>query len=207
MSRCVLTAEKEEEDAAVHVKLKGWLQGQKQRLDELAKAPASTSPDGTSSATTPVDGTPPSTPTPPDGTPASTPPDSAAPYLLLLSLFVSSPSQWATSCHHLLLGCLRFALSQRQPSGTVAAASGDGGVDSWQEASDQELWSCASPMVRYFGLVQYLQEQLKGSSDADWDARLRSRYSLATPRSRGALHDSSLLLRRHVCVCRMVARK
>ena len=179
MCRSVLTAETQEEGAAVHVELKGWLQDQKQRLDELAKGPASTPSDGTSSATPAVDGTRPSTPTPPDG--ASTPPDSAAPYLLLLSLFVSSPSQWSTTRHCLLLGCLRFTLSQRQPSGSAAAASNDGGMDSWNEASDQELWSCASPMVKYFGLVHYLQEQLKGSSDADWDARLRSRYSLGTP--------------------------
>lgn len=154
-----------------------WLQGQKQRLDELAQGPISTPPDGAPIA---------SAPTPTDSTPAGTPPaDSNAPYLLLFSLFVSSPSQWSATRHSLLLGCLRFALIQTQPSSAAAAASAthassaDGG-HSWKEASDEELWRCASPMVRYFGAVHHLQEQLKGDSDADWDARLRTRCSPPT---------------------------
>ena len=150
-----------------------WLQGQKQRLDELAQGPTSipTPPGAAPSA---------SAPTPTDGTTAGTPPaDSAAPYLLLFSLFVSSPSQWSATRHSLLLGCLRYALTQKQPSSTAAAAAANAssadGVYSWREASDEEVWRCASPMVRYFGLVHHLQEQLKGESDADWDVRFRSR--------------------------------
>ena len=146
-----------------------WLQGQKQQLDELAHGPMSA-------------------PAPPDimpsasaSTPASSPPpNSAAPYLLLFSLFVSSPSQWSATRHSLLLCCLRFALTQEQPYTTAANESSADGVDSWKEASDEELWRCASPMVRYFGLVQHLQEPLKGNSDAEWDAQLRSRCSLPT---------------------------
>ena len=144
------------------------LQGQRQQLDELAQDPISTTapPDADTSSSTP-------------------PPDSAAPYLLLFSLLISSPSQWSATRHSLLLHCLRFALTQKQPSSTAAAAaapneSSSDGVDGWKQASDDELWSCVSPMVRYFGLVQRLQEQLKGDSDAEWDARLRSRCSLPT---------------------------
>lgn len=131
------------------------LQSQKQLLDGLAGEQASTSPGGR----------PPSYP-------------AHAPYLLLFSLFVRSPTQWSASRHSLLLSCLRFALSQAQPAGTAAPAAAEGsavGLDSWQDASDEELWRCAFPMVRYFGLVHYLQDRLKGGSDDDWDARVGSR--------------------------------
>ena len=141
------------------------LQSQKQLLDGLVGGQAST---------------------PLGGSPATNP--AHAPYLLLFSLFVKSPTQWSASCHSLLSHCLRFTLSQAQPAGIAAAAAAGAGaaessavrLDRWKEASDEELWRCAFPMIRYFGLVHYLHDRLKGGSDDDWDARVRSRYALLT---------------------------
>ena len=126
------------------------MQEQKVQLDKLAQQPPSNSPSSNTSS-------------------------SAIPYLLMLSLFVWSPSQWAASHRSVLLHCLRFALSQKQPAGSTSSSSED--VQKWREASDDELWACVFPMIRYFGLVHHLQEQLKGNVDADWNAVAKRRYA------------------------------
>ena len=112
-------------------------------------------------------------------TPSSDPSSSmtAVPYLLLLSLFVWSPSEWAASHHSLLLHCLRFALSQKELAGSTGSSSED--AQTWKEANDDEMWVCVLPMVRYFGLLHRLQEQLKGTSDVDWAAVASSRYAFS----------------------------
>lgn len=159
------------------------LQSQKQLLDELAQEGASTSR---------VD------------TPASNPAYPTAPYLLLFSLFVRSPTQWSAGRQSLLLRCLSFALTQAQPAAThaaaAAAAESSVGLDTWKDASDEELWKCALPMVRYFGLVHCLQDQLQGASDNDWNARVRSRYAVPAP-SLTVLVACHVMSKTHVTVC------
>jgi len=132
------------------------LQTQKARLDKLREWPSSSD------------------------TPSSSTPDKATPYLLLLSLFVWSPSHWTASRQSLLLYLLRFAFSQQQPSSASSSSSsstqsGASWASSWREQSDEEIWRCAFPVIRYFGLVQCISLQLKGDRDADWHAHAKSR--------------------------------
>jgi len=77
----------------------------------------------------------------------------------------------------LLLHSLRFAFSLKQPDDAASSSSSasGGNLSSWKDQSDDELWKCAFPMIRYFGLVNFLQRQLKGDNDADWNAQTKSR--------------------------------
>lgn len=116
------------------------------------------------------------------GSASSSPPDPATAYLLVLSLFVWSPSQWNASCRSLLLHSLRSSFSQKQPGDAASSSGSSGGsssaardVSAWREQSDDEVWKYALPTVRYFGLVHRLQSQLKGTVDADWNAQAKSR--------------------------------
>jgi len=130
------------------------LQTQKARLDKLTQWPSSA--DTASSST----------------------PDKATAYLLVLSLFVWSPTQWTASRQSLLLHLLQFAFSQQQPSSASSSSSSSTGASwasSWREQSDEEIWRCAFPVIRYFGLVQCISLQLKGDRDADWHAHAKSR--------------------------------
>lgn len=128
------------------------VQGQKSQLDKLTQWQAA-----------------------PDTFPSNALPDSATPYLLLLSLFVWSPSQWSASCSQLLLHCLRFAFSQRRPGNATNSGSSAADASGWSKASDEEVWACAFPMIRYFGLIHRLQKQLKGDTDDDWKDVSRNR--------------------------------
>jgi len=127
-------------------------QTQKARLDKLREWPSSS--DTASSST----------------------PDKATAYLLVLSLLVWSPTQWTVSRQSVLLYLLLFAFSQQQPSTASSSSStGAGYVSSWREQSDEEIWRCACPVIKYFGLMQCMCQQLKGDSDADWHAHAKSR--------------------------------
>lgn len=129
------------------------LQTQKARLDKLREWPSSSD---TASSSTPA---------------------KATAYLLVLSLFVWSPTQWTASRQSLLLHLLQFTFSQQQPSSASSSSSSTGAsyVSSWREQSDEEVWRCAFPVLRYFGLMQCLCQQLKGDSDADWHAHAKTR--------------------------------
>lgn len=130
------------------------LQTQKVRLDKLTQWPS------------------------PSDLVSSSTPDKATAYLLVLSLFVWSPTQWTASRQSLLLHLLQFTFSQQQPSSASSSSSSSTGasnVSSWREQSDEEIWRCAFPVIRYFGLVQCLGQRLKGDRDADWHAHAKSR--------------------------------
>lgn len=51
-------------------------------------------------------------------------------------------------------------------------------VSAWREQqSDDEIWKAVAPMLRLFGLVNYLQKQLKPQAESDWLTATSSRYT------------------------------
>lgn len=109
-------------------------------------------------------------------TTARSTPDPATAYAVALSLFAWSPTQWTAARSNLLLHLLRYASDQTPPSSAASSSStGGGNLSSWKEQPDEELWKVAFPMIRYFGLVQCLQRQLKGDSESDWSSHSKSR--------------------------------
>ena len=91
-------------------------------------------------------------------------------------MFAWSPSQWAAARGNLLLHLLKSGFDQSTPSSAASSSSTAGGnLSSWRDQPDGELLKCASPMIRYFGLVHCLQRQLKGDSESGWRAHSKSR--------------------------------